>query len=402
MGVDCLKVGLVALHWPPDYGGAERYNSRIVEELNHKGVETWGITPRKSEDNMDNGTKYVHRISTNKPTNLEDSKGMKIWLADAYDHIEKNGYTHIIVSNCRTIGYQYMDFISNLKEIGIKVGVSHFDLDKKIRLHLEELFKTHQDWNVVEDKMMEYVKGCFTYDSPLWDDKLGYWAIDSPLYFNPDFIISCSSWSNKFIDPFNTVPSFILHPFLPQVKIHKTPLKNVNITMINPMYHKGRSYMADIVNDYNNKWTYRVLLGGYGGEKDEFMSMIADSWAVRDGRIEILPYVERMEDVWEATDLFIFPSRFEGYGMAAVEPMSHGVPVMVQDYPSVREAVGDGAIIMPYGCDSREWVETIEEMFFDDEEYGEYQQNGYEHHQALQERESEEIVEFVHFLKSLV
>jgi glycosyltransferase involved in cell wall biosynthesis len=171
--------------------------------------------------------------------------------------------------------------------------------------------------------------------------------------------------------------------------------------MINPMYHKGRSYMADIVNDYGNKWTYRVLLGGYGGQKEEFMSMIADSWAVRDGRIEILPYVERMEDVWESTDLFIFPSRFEGYGMAAVEPMVHGVPVMVQDYPSVREAVGDGAIIMPYGCDSREWVETIEELFFDDEDIAEIRAKGYERVDALRHREEEQISDLVDFLVKL-
>jgi len=400
--VDYLKVGVVALHWPPDFGGAERYNSRIVEELNHKGVETWGITPRNSEDNMDNGTEYVHRISIDNQPNLEDSRGMKIWLADAHSHIVKNGYTHIIVSNCRSIGYSYMDFISNLQEAGIKVGISHFDLDKKIRIHLEELFKEHQDWNVVEQTMMEYVKGCFTYDSPLWDDTLGYWAIDSPLYFNPDFVISCSEWSNKFIDPFNAVPSFILHPFLPQEQINKENLKRVNITMINPMYHKGRSYMADIVNDYSNKWTYRVLLGGYGGEKEEFMSMIEDSWAVRDGRIEILHYVERMEDVWESTDLFIFPSRFEGYGMAAVEPMVHGVPVMVQDYPSVREAVGDEAIIMPYGIDSREWIETIEELFFDDEEYEEIQQKGYERVRTLREREDDEITDLITFMEKLV
>ena len=397
-----LKIGVVALHWPPDYGGAERYNGRIVEELNHKGVETWGITPRKSEDNMDNGTQYVHRISTDKPTNLADSKGMKIWLADAYTHIVKNGYTHIIVSNCRSIGYSYMDFISNLQEAGIKVGISHFDLDKKIRIHLEELFKEYQDWKVVEQTMMEYVKGCFTYDSPLWDDTLGYWAIDSPLYFNPDFVISCSEWSNKFIDPFNAVPSFILHPFLPQEQINKENLKRVNITMINPMYHKGRSYMADIVNDYSNKWTYRVLLGGYGGEKEEFMSMIEDSWAVRDGRIEILHYVERMEDVWESTDLFIFPSRFEGYGMAAVEPMVHGVPVMVQDYPSIREAVGDSAIIMPYGEDSKEWIETIEELFFDDEEYAQFKEKGYKRVCQLLDREHEEMSQFIEFMEKLV
>ncbi len=172
--------------------------------------------------------------------------------------------------------------------------------------------------------------------------------------------------------------------------------------MINPMYHKGRSYMADVVNDFNNKWTYRILLGGYGGEKEDFMAMIADSWAMRDGRVEILPYVERMEDVWDATDLFIFPSRFEGYGMAAVEPMIHGVPVMVQDYPSVREAVGDSAIVMPYGCDSREWVETIEELFFDDEEYEEYKAKGYERVQQLEVREDEQMEQFIAFMEKLL
>jgi glycosyltransferase involved in cell wall biosynthesis len=400
--VDYLKIGLVALHWPPNFGGAERYNSRIIEELNHNGVESWGITPTPIKDNMDNGTEYVHRISTDKATNIEDSRGMRLWLDDAYDHIVKNGYTHIIVSNCRTIGYPYMDFIAKVQEIGIKVGVSHFDLDVKIRIHLEELFKEHQDWNVVEDMMMKYVKGCFEYDSPLWGDKLGYWAIDSPLYFNPDFIISCSEWSGRFIDPFNTKPSFVLHPFIEEEQMNKEKLENVNITMINPMYHKGRSYMADIVNDFNNDWTYRILLGGYGGHKEEFMAMIADSWAIRDGRVDIRPYVERMEDVWESTDLFIFPSRFEGYGMAAVEPMIHGVPVMVQNYPSVIEAVGEGGIIMPYGCDSREWVETIEELFFDDEEYGEIQQKGYERVKVLQDRQHEEIGGLIKFMEKLV
>jgi len=40
-----LKIGLVALHWPPDFGGAEKYNSRLIEEFNNAGVEAWGITP---------------------------------------------------------------------------------------------------------------------------------------------------------------------------------------------------------------------------------------------------------------------------------------------------------------------------------------------------------------------
>ena len=91
-----MKIGLVALHWPPDFGGAEKYNSRLIEEFNKAGVEAWGITPRGEEDNMDNGTEYVHRISTDKPTNLADTRGMRIWLEDAHEHIKGENYGQAI------------------------------------------------------------------------------------------------------------------------------------------------------------------------------------------------------------------------------------------------------------------------------------------------------------------
>ena len=87
--------------------------------------------------------------------------------------------------------------------------------------------------------------------------------------------------------------------------------------------------------------------------------------------------------------------------MAAVEPMIHGVPVMVQDYPSVREAVGDGAIIMPYECNSKEWIETIEELFFDDEEYEEIRQKGYERVRQLRLREADELSDLISFMEKL-
>ncbi len=88
--------------------------------------------------------------------------------------------------------------------------------------------------------------------------------------------------------------------------------------------------------------------------------------------------------------------------MAAVEPMVHGVPVMVQDYPSIMEAVGDSAFVHEYNGESKEWIESIEEIFFDDEEYGEYQQKGYERVQQLKEREGIEIPAFIEFLEKLL
>ena len=396
-----MKVGIVGLHWPPDWGGAERYISKVVEALNGEGVEAWGITPRPAAEGKDNGTKYVHRIG-DMVFGIDDSKRMLEWWRKLYVHVEEEGYTHIIFNNCHVHAWAFNDVFTKLKEIGICVGIFHFDVKPTLLVPVAENYMNNGDWEEAIKPILEAQKSLFEIDNPLLHDTHPYYIINSPLFFRPDFVISCSKWAERFIDPLNTTPKFVLHPILDDILINKERLDPKTITMINPQYHKGRSYMADIINNYSNReWTYRVLLGGYGGQKEEFKQMIADSWAIKEGRVEILEYVERMEDVWESTDLFIFPSRFEGYGMAAVEPMVHGVPVMVQDYPSVREAVGDGAIIMPYECNSKEWIETIEELFFDDEEYEEIKQKGYERVRQLRIREEDELGDLIKFMEKL-
>jgi len=167
-----MKVGIVALHWCPDFGGMESYNSNLVEGLNSKGVETWGITPRRSIKGMDNGTEYVHRLGDGSETNLEDSKGMRLFLSEAKNHIMENNYSHILVSNIRKYGTPYISFISDLKELGIIVGALHFDLDQIILTNLEKMFLDGKDWEVVwhpiyiiyiRFKRIRYYSRCFTF-----------------------------------------------------------------------------------------------------------------------------------------------------------------------------------------------------------------------------------------------
>ncbi len=396
-----MKVGIVGLHWPPDWGGAERYISRVVDAFNGQGIEAWGITPRCAEDDKDNGTKYVHRLEE-KAFGIDDSKRMLEWWKKLYVHVEEEGYTHIIFNNCHVHAWAFRDAFARLKDMGLKVGAFHFDVKPTLLLPVAEEYRKCGDWEKAIQPILNSQKDLFEMDNPLFLDIHPYYIINSPLFFRPDFVISCSKWAERFIDPMNTTPKYVLHPILEEVHINKECLKRKTITMVNPQYHKGRSYMADIINNYGNRdWTYRVLLGGYGGEKEEFKEMIADSWAVQEGRVEILQYVERMEDVWESTDMFIFPSRFEGYGMVAVEPMAHGVPVMVQDYPSIKEAVGRGAIIMPYECNSKEWIETLEETLEDTEEYARIRENGYQRVQQLADRQHDEIGGLINFMEKL-
>ncbi|MEL7148912.1 MAG: glycosyltransferase, partial [Bacteroidota bacterium] len=43
-------------------------------------------------------------------------------------------------------------------------------------------------------------------------------------------------------------------------------------------------------------------------------------------------------------DLFLFPSRWEGFGIALVEAMAAGLPCLVSDLPVLREVAQDAAM----------------------------------------------------------
>ncbi len=52
------------------------------------------------------------------------------------------------------------------------------------------------------------------------------------------------------------------------------------------------------------------------------------------------------------------PSRYEGFGLTALEAMSWGVPVVAADSPGLRDTVGDAAILVP-AEDPRAWADAL-------------------------------------------
>jgi alpha-1,3-rhamnosyl/mannosyltransferase len=62
--------------------------------------------------------------------------------------------------------------------------------------------------------------------------------------------------------------------------------------------------------------------------------------------IRFLGYIPQTDyaPLLAAASLFVFPSKFEGFGIPVLEAMGSGVPVACSDLPVLREVAGDSAV----------------------------------------------------------
>lgn len=68
--------------------------------------------------------------------------------------------------------------------------------------------------------------------------------------------------------------------------------------------------------------------------------------------------------VWAQTRVLMMPSLYESFGMAAVEALASGIPVIAHPTPGLREALGDGATFIDRS-DTAAWTSAVEELYQD-------------------------------------
>jgi len=81
------------------------------------------------------------------------------------------------------------------------------------------------------------------------------------------------------------------------------------------------------------------------------LETVRAAWAPLEGELALvalgdLGYVphERLPALYRGASVFVYPSRFEGFGIPVIEAMACGVPCVVSSHPSLDEASGDAAL----------------------------------------------------------
>lgn len=102
-----------------------------------------------------------------------------------------------------------------------------------------------------------------------------------------------------------------------------------------------------------------LAIVGEGPERARFEAM-ARAWGVHDA-VHWLGRREDLGDVLRSFDVFVTPTRKESFGMAVVEAMACGLPVLATDLPALREIMThdvDG-MLLPVEAGPATWANAL-------------------------------------------
>jgi len=123
---------------------------------------------------------------------------------------------------------------------------------------------------------------------------------------------------------------------------------------------KNLGFLMKLFDDIEKRHDVRLILAGHG----PFSSKI-EKWA--EGRQNIIIKGEldhsRMPEIYAQSDVFMFPSNTDTFGMVVLESQSCGIPAVVSNVGGPKEIISDGETGFAAKADDfRDWTEKTERL----------------------------------------
>ncbi len=123
----------------------------------------------------------------------------------------------------------------------------------------------------------------------------------------------------------------------------------VLITVGRREYQKGQRYLIDAVPPLLELFPdLVVLVVGREGHASAALNDLVEKLDLG-GAVRFLGHRSDVGDLLTASDIFVFPSVYEGLGGACLEALAMGLPLVVSDIAALREVVtnGDNGMLVP-------------------------------------------------------
>lgn len=121
---------------------------------------------------------------------------------------------------------------------------------------------------------------------------------------------------------------------------------------------------------------FQMVIAGKKDERQKELYQLAETLNLGN-RIIFTDFVkeETLFDLYRGARLFVFPSRYEGFGLPPLEAMACGVPVVCSNAASLPEVVGDAAIqVDPNNV--RGFADAMQSVLTDQTQWEMLRQNG--------------------------
>lgn len=186
--------------------------------------------------------------------------------------------------------------------------------------------------------------------------------------------------------------AMVVHPPISQLP-EKTYTKGDAYTLLSSLRNKGVEVVLELAKRYKDK---RFIIVRSPAEPTHGLANLET--IVKDiPNIELHPRVapEEVEMYFRQTRILLVPSRYETYGMSAIEAAGYGIPTVHVDTPHVREGIGDGAILVP-GLDVDATARGIDII---ESNYDLYRLNARKRAEWLHVRQQIERLQFAEFIE---
>jgi len=163
--------------------------------------------------------------------------------------------------------------------------------------------------------------------------------------------------------------------------IEKKNKENFTIGVVSRLvYLKGIDILIKALPDVKDKIDkFKVVIIGNGYEKEKLIKL-AKKLNVED-KIEWKGFIpkEFLQNYYNLFDIMVIPSRFEGFGLTAVESMSYKIPVIASNVDGLKEIIDDGENGLLFNKeDSKMLADKILQIYNDQKLKNKLGKNAYE------------------------